>query len=240
MAIQRAYEGQLADAAIFVYTAAILDFFDGFAARLLRAYSDIGKELDSLADVVSFGVAPSVMMYMLLKQSMNFNWLSFYVFTQYPFMQYFPFVIAAFSALRLAKFNIDPRQEIDFIGVPTPANAILICSFPLILHYHMPTLFSYAEKLLYIDVIYNPAFLLTLSAVMSILLISEIRLFSLKFKSFDWKNNMNRYVFLVVCLMLILIFQLNALPIIIGFYILWSLFWFKIAEPIIINKNTTN
>ncbi len=226
-----AFEGQLADAAIYVYVAAILDFFDGFAARLLGAYSDIGKELDSLADVVSFGVAPSVVVYCLLQQSMNFNWSSYYVFTQYPVMKYFPFIMAAFSALRLAKFNIDPRQAVDFIGVPTPANALLLCSFPLLLHFHLPTLIKFSDKLIYIDIIYHPGFLCGLSLIMSILLVSEIRLFSLKFKDFSWRNNANRYIFLIVSAIMIAVFQFNATPIIIGFYIIWSVAWYKLIEP---------
>ena len=231
MAIVKAFDGQLADAAIYVYVAAIIDFFDGFAARLLNASSPIGKELDSLADVVSFGVTPSVIVYHLLQQSMNFNWSSYYVFTQFPFMKYFPFIIAAFSALRLAKFNIDPRQALDFIGVPTPANALLVCSFPLLLHFHLPTLIKFSEKLIYVDIIYHPAFLCGLSLVMSILLVSEIRLFSLKFKDFGWRTNLNRYVFLAVAAIMVAIFHFNATPIIIVFYIIWSVIWYNLIDP---------
>lgn len=231
LAIVSAFDGKLADAAIFVYVAAIIDFFDGFAARLLNASSPIGKELDSLADMVSFGLVPSVVVYQLLQQSMNFNWSSYYVFTQFPFMQYFPFIIAAFSALRLAKFNIDPRQVQDFIGVPTPANALLICSFPLLLHFHMPTLLKFSEKLIYMDIIYHPGFLCGLSLIMSLLLVSEIRLFSLKFKDFSWANNLNRYIFIGISFLLAGLFHLNATPIIIIFYILWSIIWYNLVSP---------
>jgi CDP-diacylglycerol--serine O-phosphatidyltransferase len=152
-------------------------------------------------------------------------------------MKYFPFIMAAFSALRLAKFNIDPRQEVDFIGVPTPANALMICSFPLLLHFHLPTLLKFSDRLIYIDIIYHPGFLCGLSLVMSLLLISEIRLFSMKFKDFSWKNNANRFIFMLVATILIATFQFNATPIIIVFYILWSVIWYKLIEPRIGSTN---
>ncbi|OZA56958.1 MAG: CDP-diacylglycerol--serine O-phosphatidyltransferase, partial [Sphingobacteriales bacterium 39-40-5] len=119
-----AFQGNLIWASYAIVIAAVFDFFDGMLARLLKAYSDIGKELDSLADMVSFGVLPSVIIYQLfaLSPQIDFgaDWLSFSAF-----------IIAVFSALRLAKFNIDTRQSENFIGLPTPANALLIASFPL-------------------------------------------------------------------------------------------------------------
>ncbi|HQS50964.1 MAG TPA: CDP-diacylglycerol--serine O-phosphatidyltransferase, partial [Daejeonella sp.] len=121
-----AFQGNLIWASYAIVIAAVFDFFDGMLARLLKAYSDIGKELDSLADMVSFGVLPSVIIYQLfaLSPQIDFgaDWLSFSAF-----------IIAVFSALRLAKFNIDTRQSENFIGLPTPANALLIASFPLII-----------------------------------------------------------------------------------------------------------
>ena len=206
-----AFQGNLTWASYAIVIAAILDFFDGMLARLLKAYSEIGKELDSLADVVSFGVLPSVIIYHLFALSpqpeFDVTWLSLSAF-----------VIAVFSALRLAKFNIDTRQSENFIGLPTPASALLIASFPLII----------AESNTYFaDFILNTWFLLIFSLTMSMLLVAEVPLISLKFKTLDLKENMLRYILVITSVLLLLFFKFEAVPMIIMVYFMISLVQFR-------------
>ncbi|NEU08113.1 CDP-diacylglycerol--serine O-phosphatidyltransferase [Flavihumibacter sp. R14] len=207
-----AFKGDLIIAGYAILVAAVFDFFDGMLARLLKAYSDIGKELDSLADMVSFGVLPSVIVYQLFLQSPQVGNIS-------PFLNLSAFLIAVFSALRLAKFNIDVRQSENFIGLPTPANAILIASLPMILAQDNWFLTAY---------ILNPFFLFIFSLGMSILLVTEIPLISLKFKSLNFNDNLFRYILVVSAIILVLIFKFAAVPIIIFIYILLSLIQFKL------------
>ena len=206
-----AFQGNLTWASYAIVIAAILDFFDGMLARLLKAYSEIGKELDSLADVVSFGVLPSMIIYHLFALSpqpgIHSTWLSFSAF-----------VIAVFSALRLAKFNIDTRQSENFIGLPTPASALLIASFPLII----------AESNTYFaDFILNSWFLLIFSLTISMLLVAEVPLISLKFKTLDLKENMLKYILIITSLLLLLFLKFEAVPIIIIVYFMVSLIQFR-------------
>ncbi len=229
LAIVQAFEGNLIYAAYLVGLAAVFDFFDGFAARLLRVTSPIGKDLDSLADMVTFGVVPGVMIYKLLHVSLIKHALNSFIdlsshfpaipdsanFEHDGFINYLPFIIVVFSAIRLAKFNNDTRQTTSFIGLPTPANAILICSFPLIL--------AHTNSSLIQDVIYNPFFLVLISIVLSILLITEIPLFALKFRTFSWSGNRTRYVFLALSAVLLCAFQFVGIPLIILLYILMSI-----------------
>jgi len=216
MAIVFAFEGNLVFSAYLVALAAILDFFDGFAARILKVSGELGKQLDSLADMVTFGVVPAIVMYHLLAQTF---WNNMPPGTEmiddkyYSILAYSPFLIAIFSAVRLAKFNIDTRQTSSFIGVPTPANAMLICSFPLIIQHH-PQFASW---------ILNPYFIVTVTLLMSYLLVAELPLFALKFKNFGWTDNKIRYSFLISSLILLILFQFLAIPIIIFLYIVLSM-----------------
>jgi CDP-diacylglycerol--serine O-phosphatidyltransferase len=192
---------------LLIGIALVFDFFDGFVARLLKVSSPIGRDLDSLADMVTFGLLPSIIIFQLLMQSipdLTGIWKA------YP-----AFLIAIFSAIRLAKFNNDPRQSDTFIGVPTPANAMLIASLPLILHWHGDEWRS---------LIVNTNHLLILTVVMSFLLVAEIPLLALKFKSFGWKGNEVRFTFIVVSLILLFALKIIAVPVIIAFYIGLSLF----------------
>lgn len=184
--------------------AAVFDFFDGFAARLLKVSSPIGKELDSLADVTTFGVLPSIIIYQLLLTSVES--------LEQLWIPNIAFALAVCSALRLAKFNIDPRQSDSFIGVPTPATGILIASLPFIIQF-------YPE---FEPFIINTPTLLIFTAVMSFLMVSELPLFALKFKSFGWKDNEVRYSFLVVSLLLLVTLHVLAVPFIIALYVLLS------------------
>jgi CDP-diacylglycerol--serine O-phosphatidyltransferase len=192
-------EGYPIPAAYFVWAACIFDFFDGFAARWLKASSPIGKELDSLADMVSFGVLPSVMMY---------NWLGRE--SDHAYLPFIAFMIAIFSALRLAKFNIDERQTTSFIGLPTPANALFLTALPFL-----------PESILIFT--QQTWVLVAIIILFSLLLVAEIELFALKFKSFGWRGNELRFVFLGIAFILIVVLNKSSLPVIILLYVLLSL-----------------
>jgi CDP-diacylglycerol---serine O-phosphatidyltransferase len=190
---------QLEAAAYCVWLACLLDFFDGFAARLLKVSSPIGKELDSLADMVSFGVLPAMVMYSLLGSAV-LN----------PQVAYLAFLIAIFSALRLAKFNVDEKQKDSFIGVPTPANALFITSLVW-----LPAPLS--------QWLSNSTFLLTVTFVFSFLLVSPFELIALKFKNFSWKSNQIRFLFMGCCAILLVLFKQSSVSFCILFYIVVSL-----------------
>lgn len=191
-------KGETTPAAFFVWTACAFDFFDGFAARLLKVSSAIGKELDSLADMVSFGVLPAMMMYQWINQISNILYLP-----------YCAFIIAVFSALRLAKFNIDERQTTSFIGLPTPANALFLTALPFL----PDPLMNWVQQ---------PIFLVAICVAFSLLLVAEIELFALKFKNFGWAGNEIRYLFILVSIFLLIFLTEAALPLIILLYILSS------------------
>jgi CDP-diacylglycerol--serine O-phosphatidyltransferase len=213
MAIVQSFEGNLVLAAYLVGLAAIFDFLDGFIARLLNVSSPIGKDLDSLADMVTFGVVPGIVMFQLIKLAV-IDYHADYCGNDLPvyfsYLKYSAFIIPIFSAIRLAKFNNDSRQSDSFIGLPTPANAILICSLPLVLEYGS------------FDFSLNPYVFSIISFVLSILLISEIPLFALKFKDFKWKGNEIRYVFLALSLLLLVALQFIGIPLVIILYIVMS------------------
>jgi CDP-diacylglycerol--serine O-phosphatidyltransferase len=197
VAVYYAFQGNYAAVLFFVLLAAVFDFLDGFAARLLKAYSPMGKELDSLADIISFGLAPGAVVFSVLSESALPHWAAFA-----------GFIIPVFSGLRLAKFNIDERQTTSFIGMPVPANAIFWVGFG----------FSYHQVLSgYYWIV------LLLSVVMSGLLVSELPMFSLKLKSLKWKDNSWQFVFLAVCCCLLIVFRLDAFSLIIVWYILLSI-----------------
>jgi CDP-diacylglycerol--serine O-phosphatidyltransferase len=225
LAIVQAFEGNLVYAAYLVGLAAIFDFFDGFAARMLRVTSPIGKDLDSLADMVTFGVVPGIVMSCLLRNKLTddilrtadngFAKISVEALSTANLISYLPFIIIIFSAIRLAKFNNDTRQTTSFIGLPTPANAILICSFPLIL--------TFGNSNLANDVIQNPYFLVITSIVLSVFLIAEIPLFALKFRTFSWNGNRTRYIFLMISIVLLILFRFTGIPLVILLYVLMSI-----------------
>lgn len=205
-----AFEGKLEWASYAILIAAIFDFLDGMLARLLNAYTDIGKDLDSLADVVSFGVLPSVIIYQLfLESSSTIEWL-----------KYSAFLIAVFSALRLAKFNNDTRQSENFIGLPTPANAMLIASLP----------FLAVEGQFLSQYLHNPFILAIFSLIMGLLLVSEIHLMSLKFSGMDFAKNIYRYILVFSSLILLLIFKFAAVPLIIFAYFTISFIQFRATK----------
>lgn len=216
LAILQTFEGNLVWASYLIGIAAILDFFDGFTARLLNVHSAIGKDLDSLADVVTFGVVPGLMIHRMLEIGYLVNHQEYEVIVRNGWMVYIPLLIPIFSAVRLAKFNNDTRQTDSFIGVPTPANAILIASIPLIVNWD--TQFDLKNCGL-IHFLIQPYTLLGLSVVMSYLLVAELPLIALKFKNFGWKGNEIRYIFLAMSLLSLIIFRYLGLTISIFLYI---------------------
>jgi len=217
LSIVSAFKANTEAAGFFIIAASFFDFFDGFAARLLNCKSDLGKQLDSLADMISFGLAPAVIMFTLLSASYNLPLINFRNINPLP---YLAFVIAVFSALRLAKFNIDNRQTDSFIGLPTPANALFVASLPLILWYYNSL--NSDTSILIKNIINNFFFLSFLSIILSWLLIAELPLMSLKFKTFSWKDNKIRYIFLLISIISILFLFYAAMPLIIIFYIILS------------------
>lgn len=214
LAIVQSFEGNLLWASYLVGFAAVLDFLDGFIARLLNVSSLIGKDLDSLADMVTFGVVPGIVMFQLIKFALiNYRpeVCSGEMMVYYSYFQYSAFIIPVFSAIRLAKFNNDLRQSDSFIGLPTPANAILICSIPLVLEFGS------------FDFILNPYILSIISLIFSFLLITELPLFALKVKHFKFKGNEIRYLFLGLSLLLLITLQFVGIPLIIILYLIMSM-----------------
>ena len=224
LSIVSSFEGRLITAAYFILVAAVFDFFDGFAARWLRAYSPIGKELDSLADLVSFGVAPASIMYTLLLPAVENYGLQVNAYSYGWWVAVLAFVIVVFSALRLAKFNIDTRQTDSFIGLPTPANASFICSLAFVSSVGNQQM-MFSVKLSFLSTFAdNMFFLLAITLIFSYLLVAEFPLFSLKFKSFDWKNNKIKYIFVLISALFLILFQWAGLALVILLYIFLSIF----------------
>ena len=286
LAIKFAFEWDLVMAAILVGLAAVLDFFDGFLARILKVSGDLGKQLDSLADVVSFGVVPGVVMFQYLRFTEFQTDLIEPVYPpSYP-LAYFAFIIPLFSAFRLAKFNIDMRQSHGFLGLPTPANAIFICSIPLLFtfianfnvdlkpkefwhekpsldvyydnlekiintnlkdtnlkaeihglidhdnfldmtafsetHLNRIALRKYSTNSIVGELMLNTNFMVLLIIAFSLLLVSNLPLFALKFKNFGWADNKIRYIFVLISLAMLIILQVVAIPFIILLYIVLS------------------
>jgi len=191
------------------------DFIDGFVARLLKVSGDFGKELDSLADLITFGLLPGTMVFFIIQTHIT-------GFSSTPaslsFIQWFfvfvPIIIPVFSALRLAKFNIDERQKSEFIGLPTPANALFFASLCYTFLYKSDSILS---------IMNNPLAISIAIIIFSWLLISEIPLFALKFKTFKWKDNILRYVFLIISLLILLFFRIPGFSAVIILYIILSI-----------------
>jgi len=218
VAIVAALEDQLVLSAYLIVLAGFFDYLDGMTARFLRSFSEYGKQLDSLADVISFGLAPGMILFVLMSNNPETPKI---LINNVNVIPYISFMIPAFSALRLAKFNIDPGQSDFFTGLPTPANAILIASFPLIIASATSTNeFPFKE---FSNILHQAYFLIIITLVLSYLLVSRIKLFSLKFKTLGWKNNSKRYIFLIISLVLLIGIQCAAIPVILLLYIILSL-----------------
>ena len=194
-------EGQPLYGAYFVILSATFDFFDGFAARLLKVQSELGKELDSLADVVSFGVLPGILLYSLTKSQ-----------TEVSFLPYCTLIIPMLSAYRLAKFNLDTRQSDRFIGLPTPANALLLTTIPH-LAARWPELSPWLS---------SPITLVVIAWLTSLLLVVELPLIALKFKNSSLRDNSYRYALLLIGAVCLVWLQLAGIPLVILAYLLLS------------------
>ena len=206
MATGAAFHAHFGWALVMIIVGAVFDFFDGMVARALGISGPIGKELDSLADVVTFGVAQSAMIFQLFGLVKLPSWLAFAA----SWLPYTAFLLAAFSALRLAKFNLDARQSTSFIGLPTPANALFWAS---LIVGELPFLCSPR---------FNVVFLFLFLLASCFFLIAEIPLFALKFKNFSWRDNSVKYLFLVGCLALLPL-GITAITAIILWYIFLSI-----------------
>ena len=204
-----AFQGDAQLALLFIVIGAVFDFFDGMVARLLHVSSPIGKELDSLADDITFGFAPSAIV---------FNFLVPLTTHLSPIIPYLAFIMAAFSALRLAKFNLDERQTLGFIGLPTPANALFWGSLLVGMGEEIATL-PYAGYLILAGVL-----------ISSYLLVSEIPMFALKFKSWGWQGNEVKYIFLLTCIPLLLLLEVSGLAAIIAWYVILSVASTQLAK----------
>ena len=244
VAIILAFAGRLDLAPFAIFTGAFFDFFDGFLARKMGVAGPMGKQLDSLADMVTFGVAPGIIMLgvmttdpyeLQLALDLGFGSPDLHIYVDdliagdfSNWLPLFSFWIPFFSIFRLAKFNIDERQTDRFIGLPTPANTLFFMTFPLVMSYGDP------ETLAQLDFLLNPFVLAGLCLVMSVLLVLEIPLFALKFKQFGWKGNQIRYYFLLISAGLIVVFKTWSIALIVFLYLILSLI------ENLINKNKTH
>ena len=201
-----AFQFHYRTALLFIVIGAVFDFFDGMSARLLKVSSPIGKELDSLADDITFGLAPAAIVFSLFHEVHCPGFLQGAAWLPYSAVR-----SAVFSGLRLAKFNIDTRQTSSFIGMPTPANALFWGSLVVGQHDFL------------VSSSFNALYLLLLVVVMSWLLVAEIPMFSLKFKDLSWSHNRVSYLFLLVCFPLLIVFRLSGLAAVIVWYIVLSL-----------------
>jgi len=201
-----AFEANYRMAVLFIIIGAVFDFFDGMLARLLNVSGPMGKELDSLADDVTFGLAPALIVFSLFHEVHYPAWLM-------PVAELFPytaFLIAVFSVLRLAKFNIDARQSSSFIGMPTPANALFWGALVIGAHDFL------------VSDMFNAVWLFLLVCLTSWLLVAEIPMFSLKFKNLSWADNKVKYIFLLVCIPLLSLLGISGLAAVIVWYVLLS------------------
>ncbi|WP_274475776.1 CDP-alcohol phosphatidyltransferase family protein [Mangrovimonas aestuarii] len=213
-------------AALFVFLGIFFDFFDGFFARVLKVQSELGLQLDSLADMVTSGLVPGIVLFKLISMSSgvaniepeSFNdWTSvshWYGF-KFPLIALTGILVTLGAGYRLAKFNIDDEQKDSFVGLPTPANAILILSLPLIME------FQNSDKIN--AIILDTRFLIVLSLLSAYIMNAKVKLFALKFKTWNFKDNSTRYIFLILCIVLLVLLHFAAIPLIILLYVLMSL-----------------
>lgn len=196
-----------------ITVALVLDFLDGFLARLLLAQTPIGEQLDSLSDLVSFGVAPGYILWSLMRGAYLEEGITFS-----SLLPYLAFLVPVFSAIRLAVFTIDPSQKYTFRGLPTPASAIFIGSIPLLLA-------GRTTPALLVNIFSSPTLLLIMAIAISFLMVAPVHMISLKFRNFSWKSNWLRYLLLLVAILLIILLGFAAFPLIILCYVVLSVFF---------------
>ena len=216
IAVLFAAQNELVFAAYFILAGIVFDFFDGFVARILHVQSELGVQLDSLADMVTSGVAPGIIMFQLLRHAETDWSMTDYLsnFNQIDFLPFLGIVITLAAAYRLAKFNIDENQTHDFIGVPTPAMTLFVLSIPIITQYGQQ---EWAK-----EIVSSRLFLIIVVLLGSFLMNANISLFSLKFKTISLKDNAVKYVLIVLSVLLLIVFRVTAIPLIILLYILLS------------------
>ena len=223
IAVIFAIDNNFIAASLFVFLGIFFDFFDGFAARKLNVQSELGLQLDSLADMVTSGLVPGVIMYKLLSLTVNTSdtidntWYSNTDKLDFnlPILPLLGLFITLASAYRLANFNLDTEQQNYFKGLPTPANALLIVSLPLIMEFQNNDFIN--------AIILNKWFLIGVTLLSCYLLNSNIKLFALKFKDWSFKTNATRYIFIMICIVLLIVLQFAAIPAIILLYIIMSI-----------------
>jgi len=225
IAVLFAVNGNMPATALFVFLGIFFDFFDGLLARKLKVQSELGLQLDSLADMITSGLVPGLVMFHLLSLTVNDFSLAtsgntwsdsmFWIGEKIQLLPFLGLLITLASAFRLAKFNISTNQSDSFIGLPTPANALLILSFPLIMEYQHNDMMN--------AIILNPWFLIGVTLISSYLLNANIKLIALKFKTWRFKDNAARYLLIILAITLLIIFKFAGIPLIILLYILMSL-----------------
>jgi CDP-diacylglycerol--serine O-phosphatidyltransferase len=208
------FSGMPVMASVMIFAAGLFDFFDGFTARLLNAHSPIGGDLDSLSDVVSFGVAPGFIMYHVMCSGMV---EPIWPLGKISLFACFAFLLPVFSAVRLAKFNVDTRQTTSFIGLPTPPMAIFMASLPL----------AFWQLELLDQPVLNPYLCLGIVILFSVMMVCNLHFFSFKMKSVSWKGNEVRWIFLIIAIVGFAVFRFVALPFILLAYILMSVLFYK-------------
>jgi CDP-diacylglycerol--serine O-phosphatidyltransferase len=220
LAIILTFEGELAIAAYLLIGSCVCDFLDGFAARALKVNNPIGKEIDSLVDMIAFGVAPAMLMYQVTKIAQETQQIQLLI--DFPWLHYIVFVIPAFSAIRLAKFNVDTRQTSSFIGLAVPAHAsfYIFCTL-LFIYPDLPQIINVSEIIT--PIVSSPIVLLICSILLSIMLLAEVPMFSLKFKNLKWKDNKLPFTFILLWFAMLIFMNIVAMPMIVIFYILWSI-----------------
>jgi len=219
------FQNHFESAALFVFLGVFFDFFDGFFARIFKVQSAIGLQLDSLADMITSGVVPGAVVFFMLQMNVNEN-LLFADSRWYNYMPYLGFVLTMAAGYRLAKFNIDTRQTVSFIGVPTPAMSIFVLSLPLVA--------MHSDIQILVHLVQSTGFLIATVFVFSYLMNCELPLFALKFKSFDWQSNAEKYIFMGISILLLILLGVTAFPLLIILYILIStiLFWLNKQKPL--------
>lgn len=220
VAVIFAIKGDFTATALLVAIGIGFDFFDGFVARALNVQGELGKQLDSLADMVTSGVVPGIVMLKLFEEAFNVDAVGYFGVDEYGMtgsnLPYLGLLLTLGACYRLAKFNIDERQSDSFIGLPTPAMSLFVISLPLIV--------NFSNHIFFIDLVINKYFLLVVTFLLTFLMNAELPLFSLKFKDFSLKNNKVKYLFLLISIALLIGLKFVAVPLIILLYVLLSVF----------------
>jgi CDP-diacylglycerol--serine O-phosphatidyltransferase len=230
IAIIFAFNGELVTASWLILAAMVFDFLDGLSARLLKAYSEIGRELDSLADVVSFGVAPAVLLYQLITSSISASVPAFTdgLVIKTLVLQLITVIMPVCAALRLAKFNIDTTQTTSFKGLPSPANALAVISILIAGHYSDCKIIDSFTG--------SPAALIIFTVIISLLMVTRIPLLSLKTSNLKFKGNEGRYLLIVSVILALAIFRIAGVTLIIPLYLVVSLISFLFGKSLFVNR----